>query len=337
MKWRGCWGKRFDRRSRFCRTRRVSGQTGKAPPATPQSGTIKMGEKPPSCSLGKQLVVNTARSSITDVFSRLQSQRRMAFMPFITAGDPNLDVTVRLLRALAASDADLIEIGFPYSDPIADGPVIQASYTRALDKKITVPAIFAAIRAATQPAAAPLPPLVAMTAYSIIFRRGAARFVEQARDAGFSGLIVPDLPADEARELAAQARQAGLDLIQLIAPTTPPERAARIVGAASGFLYCISVAGTTGVRRELPRALRDQLQWLKTQTSLPLAVGFGVSRPEQVDDLRGLADGVIVGSALVHHIAAITDQQVAVDAAIAGAAKLATEMAAAAHQQPVAT
>jgi tryptophan synthase alpha chain len=243
---------------------------------------------------------------IARTFADLQSSGRMAFMPFVTAGDPDLDTTAAVIRELSRRGVDLIEVGFPYSDPIADGPVVQASYTRALRRGIRVREIFEAIgaltRAGQDPSAAgrePLPPLVAMVSYSIILWHGVARFLDEARDAGFAGLIVPDLPGDEGGELPDLVRARGLDLIQLVSPTTPPQRAARIVQAASGFVYCISIAGTTGVREELPATLREQLKWLRTQTPLPLAVGFGISRPEQVATLRGFADGVIVGSAIV--------------------------------------
>ncbi len=269
---------------------------------------------------------------IDETFSRLKASGRMAFMPFVTAGDPDLATTQKVLLELAARGVDLIEIGFPYSDPIADGPVIQASYTRALAKHLHVGDIFAAVKALPRSPAHPLPPLVAMVAYAIIFRIGPEEFVQQAQVAGFAGLIVPDLPADEASDMAALSRASGLNLIQLIAPTTTAERTKRILETASGFIYCISVAGTTGVRDQLPGELREQLKWLKTQTQLPLAVGFGISRPEQVESLRGLADGVIVGSALVRQVAAIAEQHVSVDAALQNVGKLAGEMVAATHQ-----
>jgi tryptophan synthase alpha chain len=271
----------------------------------------------------------------------------MAFMPFVTAGDPDLATTQKLLLELAARDVDLIEIGFPYSDPIADGPVIQASYTRALAKKLQVGDIFAAIRELThgareRPRAADLeneasskgllPPLVAMVAYAIIFRMGPEKFARDAEGAGFSGLIVPDLPADEAAEMVALSRANHLDLIQLISPTTTQVRTKRILETASGFIYCISVAGTTGVRDRLPAELSNQLKWLKTQTRLPLAVGFGISRADQVESLRGLADGVIVGSALVRHIATISEQKTSVDLALKNAGNFAAELVAATHR-----
>ena len=255
----------------------------------------------------------------------------MAFMPFVTAGDPDLATTQKVLLELTARGVDLIEIGFPYSDPIADGPVIQASYTRALARHLHVDDIFTAVKSLPRTGAAALPPLVAMVAYAIIFRTGPEKFVHQARDAGFAGLIVPDLPADEAADMARLARSTGLDLIQLIAPTTTPARTKRILETASGFIYCISVAGTTGVRDQLPAELRQQLEWLKTQTKLPLAVGFGISRPDQVASLRGLADGVIVGSALVRHVAAVVEQKTPVESALHNVGQLAAEMVAATH------
>ena len=177
--------------------------------------------------------------------------------------------------------------------------MIQASYTRALEKGLHVEDIFSAIQ--TLPTDE-LPPLVAMVSYAIVFRNGPGAFVQRAKAAGFSGFIVPDLPGDEADDLSTLIQSQGLDLVQLCSPTTPAERAKRILKTASGFVYCISVAGTTGARDTLPDELANQLKWLRNQTDLPLAVGFGISRPEQIETLRGLADGIIVGSAIVRRI-----------------------------------
>ena len=267
----------------------------------------------------------TTPSAIDQTFARTRAAGHMAFMPFITAGDPDLATTCELIELLADCGVDLIEIGFPYSDPIADGPVIQSSYTRALAKKLTVAEIFDAIGGLTR-RRANLPPLVAMVSYAIIFRIGSPAFVAQAKAAGFSGLIVPDLPADEAADMARLAAGAGLDLVELIAPTTTKEHTARILDTSRGFLYCISVAGTTGARTDLPAELRDQLTWLKSQTKLPLAVGFGVSRPEQVAALKGVADGVIVGSAIVRHVGRITDEACPKAEAMTAIRQLATAM-----------
>ncbi len=251
----------------------------------------------------------------------------MAFMPFLTAGDPDLEMTKSVILELARQNVSLIEIGFPYSDPIADGPVIQASYTRALDKKIRIGEIFQAIGELTLSEAS-LPPLVGMVAFSIVFRMGVDAFLKEATNAGFSGLIIPDLPGDEAEDVAQQVKQHDLDLIELIAPTTPEQRAKRILASSSGFVYCISVAGTTGVRNELPAELKEQLNWLRTQTDLPLAVGFGISHPDQVEVLRGSADGVIVGSALVKQFAALSEGEIPREQAIAAIGNFAASMVA---------
>ncbi len=268
-------------------------------------------------------------SRIDSVFARLKAKEQMAFMPFVTCGDPDLAVTLALIRTLAEKGVDLIEVGFPYSDPIADGPVIQSSYTRALIKKLHTADIFAAIGTLDTQA---LPPLVAMVSYAIVFRSRPESFVEQLHEAGFSGLIVPDLPGDESADLAAVTRKSGIDLVQLVAPTTPAARLQKIVDASAGFVYCISVAGTTGVRDELPRELVAQLAELRTRTQLPLAVGFGISRPEQVDGLRGLADGVIVGSAIVKHLEKLAAGTQARDDVLRTIGDFAAQMVAATHR-----
>ncbi|HTU21953.1 MAG TPA: tryptophan synthase subunit alpha [Gemmataceae bacterium] len=235
---------------------------------------------------------------IDALFQRLRSQGRKAFIPFLTAGDPDLAATGRLARTLADNGAHLLEIGFPYSDPIADGPVIQASYTRALERGVHVEDIFAAVRTL----ALPNTPLVAMVSYSLIHRRGAEKFLEQAAAAGFSGAIVPDLPFEESETLSRQAAERDFKLIHLVTPTTPRERARAIARRSTGFLYCVSVTGITGERDRLPPELLEQLAWLRQQTDLPLCVGFGISRPEHVRTVREVADGVIVGSAFVRHL-----------------------------------
>ncbi|MSR52796.1 MAG: tryptophan synthase subunit alpha [Gemmataceae bacterium] len=235
---------------------------------------------------------------VDTLFTRLRAEGRKAFMPFLTAGDPDVGTTARLFSQVAAAGADLIELGFPFSDPIADGPVIQASYTRALNNGFKIANLFAAIRSVTS-----LPnfttPIVGMVSYSLIHRRGAEAFVSTAKDSGLSGLIVPDLVADEADHFAALCRKSDMKLILLVTPTTTPERAAKIVKLCSGFVYCVSVVGITGERDKLPAELTQQLARLRTMSDLPLCVGFGVSRPEHVRHLKDIADGVIVGSALI--------------------------------------
>ncbi len=264
-------------------------------------------------------------SRITQTFADLQASNKMAFMPFVTAGDPDMAATKAMIEELSRRGVNLIEVGFPYSDPIADGPVIQASYTRALDNGLKVADIFLGIEELDTDN---LPPLVAMVSFAIVYRIGVEEFTRRARQVGFAGLIVPDLPGDEASEMAEVAKKVGLDLVELVSPTTPPERVERILQSASGFVYCISVAGTTGVRNELPTALNEQLEWLRTKTDLPLAVGFGISQPDQVDVLWGVADGVIVGSAIVRMMEPVSESRQSVDDAISAVGNFAASMVA---------
>lgn len=236
------------------------------------------------------------------LFQRLRAEKRSAFIPFLTAGDPDLSTTEKLVHEVVRRDASLIEIGFPYSDPIADGSVIQASYTRALNRGLRLDEILACIRRLADSANLQNVPLVGMVSYSLVHRRGPERFVAQAQAAGLCGAIVPDLPLEESRGLADIANRRDFKLIQLVTPTTPRQRAVRIAQTSTGFLYCVSVTGITGERDRLPEELTGQLAWLRTRTSLPLCVGFGISQPEHVRLLRGIADGVIVGSAIVRRL-----------------------------------
>jgi len=260
---------------------------------------------------------------IDDLFTRLKADRQKAFIPFIPAGDPDLETTAKLLRECARRGASLIEVGFPYSDPIADGSVIQASYTRALAKGLSIDAIFSAMRALNDIKV----PFVAMVSYSLVHHRGAERFITDAKAAGFSGAIVPDLPVDEAEGLAKIAATNDFKLILLVTPTTPRERAVRIAKLSTGFLYCVSVVGITGERAQLPPDLLEQLRWLRTQTTLPMCVGFGISNPEHVRTLRDSADGVIVGSALVKRLEA----KKPTDAIVKDVGELVQELADALH------
>ncbi len=235
-------------------------------------------------------------SAIDQLFQQLRSQGRKALMPFLTAGDPDLETTVAAIDLFQQLGCSMCEVGVPYSDPIADGPVIQASYTRALAKGITVTQILEALEAAQ---AQRTLPLVTMVSYAVIHRWGPRRFVRQAQQAGVAGAIVPDLLADEADELRAVCREEDFSLIHLVTPTTPRDRALRIAEQSSGFLYYVSVTGITGARDALPAELTENVAWLKQRTPLPICIGFGVSRPEHVRTLAPVADGVIVGSALV--------------------------------------
>jgi tryptophan synthase alpha chain len=231
------------------------------------------------------------------LFAEYRRTGRKAFIPFLPAGDPNLAFTAEALAAVAGAGASLVEVGFPFSDPIADGPVIQASYTRALDRGLKLADLFATLKAVTSRPGWSTP-LVGMASYSLVWRRGPMTFLDAAKAAGIAGLVVPDLPVEESDELSRQCRDFGLSLTLLIAPTTSPERAEKIVRACTGFVYVVSVVGITGTRDRLPTDLTSQIARLRGMTDLPLCVGFGVSRPEQVRELKAIADGVIVGSAL---------------------------------------
>src|SRR5947208_3864365 len=236
---------------------------------------------------------------IDQLFGRLRAQGRKAFLAFLTAGDPDLATTLAAGRELVRAGADLIEIGFPYSDPIADGPVIQASYTRALQRGLRLDEVFACVRQlADTPEVKEKTPLVAMVSYSLIHRRGPEAFLRQAQEAGLSGAIVPDLPVEESERLGELAAARDFKLIHLVTPTTPRDRALRIARCSTGFLYCVSVTGITGERDRLPPELLERLGWLRRQTELPICVGFGISKPEHVRMLRDAVDGIIVASAI---------------------------------------
>jgi tryptophan synthase alpha chain len=239
-------------------------------------------------------------SSIDKLFESLRRQNRKALMPFVTAGDPDLDFTAAVLAELVARGCHLCEVGIPYSDPIADGPVIQASYTRALAHKIKLNEILARLGQIAPQLTAPL---VTMVSYAIVYRHGPEQYVDDVASRGLAGLIVPDLPVEESAALAKICQARGVSLILLVTPTTPRERQLRIAEASTGFLYYVSVAGITGERTTLPPQLVDNVGWLRTQTRLPICIGFGISQPEHVKLLAPVADGLIVGSAIVRRIA----------------------------------
>ena len=220
-------------------------------------------------------------------------------MPFFTAGDPDSQTTADLIRAASKSGANLCEIGVPYSDPIADGPVIQASYQRALDAGFKLNDMFEMGKALTQEVSLPL---VTMVSYSIVFRIGLLEYVRRAKAAGYAGAIVPDLLVEEADEFSAVCRGEDFSLIQLVTPTTPKERQVKIAESSSGFLYYVSVTGITGERKNLPDNLSENVAWLRGQTDLPICIGFGISGVETAKQLSPVADGLIVGSAIIRRV-----------------------------------
>jgi tryptophan synthase alpha chain len=241
---------------------------------------------------------------IDQVFADLRAAKRKALMPFVTAGDPDLAFTSAVLKELVGRGANLCEVGIPYSDPIADGPVIQASYTRALDKGVKLDGILKMLGETTAQLTAPC---VTMVSYAIVYRHGVEKYCDAARAAGVAGLIVPDLPVEESPQLAAICGKRELSLIQLVTPLTPRDRALRICETSTGFVYYVSVAGITGERTQLPPDLVNNVGWLREQTKLPICIGFGISTREHVKLLAPVADGLIVGSAIVRRVAAAAD------------------------------
>lgn len=233
-------------------------------------------------------------------FEELKKTGRKAFIPYIVGGDPDLTSLPLVLETLVQSGADLIEIGVPFSDPLADGPVIQAASVRARQNGCTLDKLFSTLT----PVAARLPvPLILMVYYNQLYLRGVSRFLAEANTAGVAGLIIPDLPPEDATELRASAAALGIGLNFLVAPTSKEERIRLAAAASTGFLYTVSVKGVTGARHTLPPELPGFIQRVKTLSPRPVAVGFGINTPEQARMIAGLADGVIVGSALVQAIA----------------------------------
>ena len=243
-------------------------------------------------------------SRIDEVFAAQRRVGRRSLAPFVVAGRPSAGALGDTLRALESAGASLVEIGFPFSDPIADGPVIAEAMHKSLEGGATIAGVLDAVRAARGTVSLGL---VAMVSVSIVNRIGEEAFVSAARDAGIDGCIFPDLPVEESAGLLGIVRDAGLTASLLIAPTTPADRAARIAEASSGFVYMIARTGITGERGEAPE-IADRVAQLRGVTDLPIACGFGISTPEQVRAVVEHADAAIVGSALVRRIEATIDE-----------------------------
>ncbi len=240
-------------------------------------------------------------SRIKQRFAALRSEGRAGLVAYLTAGDPDPDISARLFAGLPAAGADLIEIGMPFSDPMADGPAIQDAGQRALKAGMTLQRTLALVRGLRRRDDAT--PIVLMGYYNPIYRRGAERFVGEALEAGVDGVIVVDLPPEEDAELADPAHRAGLDVIRLATPTSDERRLPRIVEGASGFLYYVAIAGITGTRPADTSAVAAAVGRLRRFTPLPVAVGFGIKNPEQAAAVARAADAAVVGSSLVQRLA----------------------------------
>lgn len=243
---------------------------------------------------------------IEERFEACRTANRGALLPYFTAGFPDAAFTADLIRRADTLGATVVEVGIPYSDSIADGPVIQNSFNRALENGHTMEDTF---RLVTDVRSSVACGIVAMVSFSLVHRFGVDRFIGRAADAGFDGVILPDVPVEEAASSAKSARQAGLAYVGLVAPTTTPERRKAIAAKSSGFVYQIAVSGTTGERSAMPSSLADEVARLRETAGLPICVGFGISSAEHVRDICRLADGAIVGSAIVRRVAATVESK----------------------------
>lgn len=243
------------------------------------------------------------------IFERARNAQRAAFIPYVMAGDPDAATTLAVLDALSQSGADAIELGIPYGDPLADGPTIAAAGQRALANGTTIDTVLELVRSHNDRGGAPV---VLFTYFNPVYQYGIERFAQRAEQAGARGAIVPDIPLEEGAALSATLAANGLDMPLLVAPSTKPERARRIAAQSTGFIYVVSRLGVTGAGSQpSTQALRTQIEMLRSITDRPLAVGFGVSSPEHVRAVASLADGFIVGSALIDAYAGTRGEEAA--------------------------
>lgn len=241
-------------------------------------------------------------SRLTSTFDRLRQQGRLGLVAYITAGDPDLERSAELLVALDTAGASVVEVGVPFSDPVADGPVIQSSIERALAAGTTLEGVIDLVSRVRSRVGAPL---VLFSYSNPIFRFGIERFVQRAAAAGVDGVLVLDLPIEEADNVRRELARHGVDMIFLVSPTTSPERIRRTAELGSGFLYAVSRLGVTGAREALPPGARDLVGRIRAESHLPVALGFGICRPEQVREACRWADAAVVGSSLVNVIAKV--------------------------------
>lgn len=235
-------------------------------------------------------------NQIDKKFNELRKKKKKAFIAYIMAGDPVLSVTKDAVLALEKSGVDIIELGIPFSDPLADGPTIQAAAQRALRNKVSLNDVFKLVKNLRNKTAIPV---VFMTYYNPVLKHGLERFVRDCRISGVDGVIIPDLPHEEAKDLVKFGKRHKVSTIFLVAPTSTRKRIADIARNSNGFIYYVSLTGVTGARKKLPGELTAKLKLVKSITNKPVCVGFGVSNPKQAKDIARISDGVIVGSAIV--------------------------------------
>lgn len=230
-------------------------------------------------------------------FIALKKEKRCALIVFITSGDPNLRTTSKLVKKISESGADIIELGIPFSDPVADGPTIQAASVRALKNKVTIGQILNMVKNLRKENVSI--PIVFMTYFNILNAYGFKKFAASAKACGVDGVIVPDLPPEEAEGLMSHCKKSGIDTIFLASPTSTKKRIALIASKSKGFIYYVSLLGVTGERKNLAKSIKEKVSLIKRVSKKPVTVGFGISTPEQAKFISGFADGVIIGSAVV--------------------------------------
>jgi len=235
-------------------------------------------------------------SRIDDKFKELRKKKQAALVLYITAGDPDLKTTEKLITALEQAGADIIELGIPFTDPTADGPTIQAASMRALKNYFTLDDVFAMVERVRKVSQVPI---LLFSYYNPIFKYGEEKAASLAQESGVDGMLVVDLPPEESGSLRKMCKNYGLNLVALAAPTSDEQRLKLIANSSSGFIYYVSVTGITGARKTLPQDIREHIEQIKKFSKLPIAVGFGVSTPQQAKSLAHIADAVVVGSALV--------------------------------------
>ena len=239
----------------------------------------------------------TSTLSLAASIAAKKKEDGLALLPFVAAGFPDVSTSMKLLPAIAQAGAAAMEIGFPFSDPVADGPTIQEAFTVALSKGLKIDQIFEGL-AGTEAGV----PLVAMVSYSIVYRYGVERFIAASKQAGLSGMLIPDLPPPEAESVCDKVRAGGLDTVLLVSPSTSAARRKHIASLCSGFVYYLSTAGITGERDKLPAGIEENVRQIKDLTDVPVCVGFGLSKRQHLQQLAPVADGAIVGSALVRRV-----------------------------------
>jgi tryptophan synthase alpha chain len=256
-------------------------------------------------------------SRIAQAFDRARAENRAAFIAYLCAGDPDFDASLAACQALVGAGVDILELGVPFSDPLADGLTNQLAAQRALQAGMTTARVFELVRKIRAKSEVPI---VFYTYYNLVFSNGVEAFVRAAREAGADGMLTLDLPPEEGAEVAAASRQHGLDTVCIVAPTTTDARLAKIAAAATGFIYYVSREGVTGVREQLASGIPAAVKRIKSRTKLPVAVGFGIASRSQVAEVAAHADGVIVGSALVNVIQENAAKPALIPAALAAKA-----------------